>query len=262
MSSVVRKLDWKTIVVLLPFFLFFIALFFVNPISQSEHYHRFADDRFWFVPNYSNVFSNLVFIFAGYYGAIHIDFQKRPKKESYYLITFLIGVFFTGLGSIYYHLNPNTQTLVWDRLPMSIAFASFAAWLLSKTIFVKHKDQIFDLLVFIFLVIISVGSVFYWNYTQELGRGDLRVYYSVQFGTILTTLMTVIVYDKSYFPKTACVFLFVFYVLAKVFEQYDQQIFQGTFNLISGHALKHLSAGLGCFLFLYYLKKRSQILDL
>ena len=262
MTSFKSKLDWKTIVVLLPFFLFFIAIFFIGPMAQSEHYHLFADDRFWLIPNYSNVFSNLIFMFAGYYGAMHLDFQKLSKKENYYLITFLVGVFFTGFGSSFYHLMPNTQTLVWDRLPMSIAFASFTAWLLSKTIFAKSKERNFDFLIFTLLVVISIGSVFYWNYTQILGRGDLRVYYSVQFGTILTTLVTVLVYDKSFFPKTACVYLFVFYVLAKVAELWDQQIFKVTFGLISGHALKHLLAGLGCYLFLYCLRKRSQISNL
>lgn len=256
MQTIERKWDWKTAVVLLPFFGFFVAMFFKTPIAQSEHYHLFADDRFWFVPNYSNVFSNLIFMFVGYYGAIHIDFEKLAKKEKYFLITFLISVFFTGFGSMYYHMIPNTHTLVWDRLPMGVAFASFTAWLLSKTIFVKTEDKNYDFYVYIFLVILSLFSVFYWDYTEQLGRGDLRVYYSVQFGTILTTLMAVLVYDKSYFPKKSCVYLFIFYVLAKVVEAYDQQIYQITYSAIGGHALKHLCAGFGCFLFLRYLKKQ------
>lgn len=254
MPPSLRTLNWKTLAVLFPFFAFFVGAFFTSPLPQSEHYHFFADERFFFVPNYSNVFSNLIFMFVGYYGALQIDFGKLDHNEKYYLTTFLVAVFFTGFGSMYYHLMPNTQTLVWDRLPMGIAFGSFTAWLLAKTIFVHIKDKNYDFYVFIFLVILSVFSVFYWDYTQTLGRGDLRIYYSVQFGTILTTLMAVLVYDKSYFPKKACIFLFIFYVLAKIVEGYDQQIYQLTFKVISGHALKHLFAGYGCFLFLRYLK--------
>lgn len=257
MQTAEHKYNWRQAVVLLPFLGFFVALFFKAPIPQSQHYHFFADDRFWLVPNFSNVMSNLVFMFAGYYAALTLDFQKFSKKENIYLITFVVGVFLTGFGSMYYHLIPNTQTLVWDRLPMSIAFAGFASWLLSKTIFLKLEDTNIDFYTYVFLILLSVGSVIYWNYTEGLGRGDLRVYFMVQYGTILTTLVAVLVYDKSYFPKTACVYLFIFYVLAKVVESFDKQIYQMTQHAISGHALKHLLAGLGCYLFLRYLKKQS-----
>ncbi|MBT3812899.1 MAG: hypothetical protein HOE45_04700 [Gammaproteobacteria bacterium] len=33
-------------------------------------------------------------------------------------------------GSSYYHWNPNNQTLVWDRLPMTICFMSLFVALL------------------------------------------------------------------------------------------------------------------------------------
>lgn len=243
------------ILVLLPFTGFFIAFFFQAPITQSEHYHLFADDRFWLVPNFMNVLSNLIFMFSGYYAALNIDFSKLEKHERIYLITFIVGVFFTGFGSMYYHLNPNSQSLVWDRLPMSIGFAGFTSWLLAKTIFKKFENQNIDFYVYVFVVFLSLGSVVYWNYTQELGRGDLRIYFAVQFGTILTTLMAVLVYDKSLFPKMACIYLFIFYVLAKLVESFDQQIFSITQHAVSGHALKHLLAGLGCYLFLRCLRK-------
>jgi len=29
-----------------------------------------------------------------------------------------VGVFLTGIGASYYHLQPDNRTLVWDRLPM------------------------------------------------------------------------------------------------------------------------------------------------
>ena len=255
MQNTLNRIDWKIVLVLLPFTCFFIALFFSAPIPQSEHYHLFADDRFWLVPNFMNVFSNLIFMFTGYYAALNFDFLKLEKKERTYLITFVVGVFFTGFGSMYYHLNPNSQSLVWDRLPMGIAFGAFTSWLLAKTIFKKFKDRKFDIYVFVSLVILSMGSVAYWSYTQELGRGDLRLYYAIQFGAIVTTLMAMLVYDKSYFPRTACIYLFVFYVLAKLVETFDKQIYQITNHAISGHPLKHLFAGFVCYLFLRYFRK-------
>ena len=37
------------------------------------------------------------------------------------------GIFLTGFGSSYYHLNPNDNTLFWDRLPMTFCFAAILA---------------------------------------------------------------------------------------------------------------------------------------
>ena len=252
-----HRLDWKPIVVLTPLFSFLIALFFVKPIAQDPHYHLFADERFFLIPYYQNVISNLIFIFVGFYAAVEIDFSKYSKRENLYLLTLVIGIFFTGFGSMYYHLNPTTETLFWDRVPMSLGFAGFTSWILSKTIFLKIKDKNYDLYFFAFLFTLSLGSVVYWSYTELLQRGDLRFYYIAQFGSILTTLLVVLLYDKNLYPQKACLSLFLFYVLAKVVEAYDRMAYDFSGHIISGHALKHLTAGLGCFLFLYYLKKRS-----
>lgn len=249
-------IDWKIVLVLLPFTCFCIALLFSAPIPQSEHYHLFADDRFWLIPNFMNVFSNLIFMFTGYYAALNFDFSKLEKNERIYLLTFVVGVFFTGYGSMYYHLIPNSNSLVWDRLPMSIAFGGFTSWVLSKTIFKNFKKQKLDFYAYIFLVLLSFGSVLYWSYTQDLGRGDLRIYYAVQFGAIATTLMALLIYDKSDLPKKPCSYLFVFYILAKLVESFDKQIYQISHHIVSGHPLKHLLAGFGCYLFLRYLKKQ------
>ena len=41
-------------------FLAVAAVFFLPPIPQGEHYHRFADQRaLWGIPNFANVLSNL-----------------------------------------------------------------------------------------------------------------------------------------------------------------------------------------------------------
>ncbi len=38
-----------------------------------------------------------------------------------------------------------------------------------------------------------------------------------------------------------------FYILAKICEKYDKQIFELTFKNVSGHTIKHLIAGIGMF---------------
>jgi hypothetical protein len=255
MTAVIKE-NWKAAVVLAPFFGLLIALFFVDPIAQDSHYHGFADDRFFLIPFFQNVITNLIFIFVGYYAAVAVDFKKYSRLENLYLLTLVAGVFFTGFGSIYYHLHPDTETLFWDRLPMSLGFAGFTSWILSKTIFLNAKEKKVDLYFYIFLMTLSLGSVLYWSYTETILRGDLRLYYIAQFGSILTTLLVVILYEKDLYPKKSCISLFIFYVLAKIFEVFDRQVYELTNYFVSGHALKHLLAGFGCFLFLYYLKRR------
>ena len=40
---------------------------------------------------------------------------------------FFLGLFLTGFGSGYYHWEPTNDTLVLDRLPMTILFAGVVA---------------------------------------------------------------------------------------------------------------------------------------
>lgn len=39
-----------------------------------------------------------------------------------------------AVGSTYYHWNPNDSTLVWDRLPMTLAFVSIFCFMLEEYI--------------------------------------------------------------------------------------------------------------------------------
>ena len=61
--------------------------------------------------------SNLPFIAIGAVGLL----QFHHNAITLVLFT---GIFLTGFGSSYYHLNPNDSTLFWDRLPMTLCFAA------------------------------------------------------------------------------------------------------------------------------------------
>jgi hypothetical protein len=92
-----------------------------------------------------------------------------------------------------------------------------------------------------FYVLIPLGifSVFYWHYTELAGRSDLRLYAFVQFGTmLLAPIMILLFYKKtSYINWIWCIL--GWYVLAKIAEFYDPQIYELT-GFWSGHTIKHL----------------------
>ncbi|CAD6227998.1 unnamed protein product [Miscanthus lutarioriparius] len=90
----------------------FVVLMLVTPaIPQDEAYHDFADQRTLFLDS-KHSDSNLA---------------ASSQGELWSWTLFFVGATAVGFGSSYYHLNPNDATLVWDRLPMTIAFTSVMA---------------------------------------------------------------------------------------------------------------------------------------
>ena len=97
------------------------GLLLLPPIPQDQSYHQFADQRALLgVPNFWNVVSNLPFIVIGAAGLRRFHGNAR---------TFVLfaGMLLTGIGSSYYHWNPNDATLLWDRLPMTLCFMAILA---------------------------------------------------------------------------------------------------------------------------------------
>ena len=107
-----------------------VFLYFISPIPQWNSYHQFADSRaLFFINNFGDVVSNVGFFAVGFYGLVTV-LNKENFTEKIDIIPygiFFISIIGVGFGSAYYHWNPTTETLFWDRLPMSIAFMSFFA---------------------------------------------------------------------------------------------------------------------------------------
>src|ERR1700752_3258786 len=97
------------------------ALLLLPPIPQDPSYHRFADQRTILgIPNFWNVVSNLPFLAVGSAGL-------RRFRDDPATVVFFLGLFLTGIGSSYYHWDPNDGPLFWDRLPMTLSFATLLA---------------------------------------------------------------------------------------------------------------------------------------
>jgi len=96
-------------------------LLLLPAIPQDQSYHLFADCRAVAgIPNFWNVVSNIPFIAIGAAGLWR--FRDDPTT-----IVLFLGFFLTGIGSSYYHWDPNDGTLFWDRLPMTLSFAAILA---------------------------------------------------------------------------------------------------------------------------------------
>jgi hypothetical protein len=212
-------------------------MFFVEPIPQDPAYHLFADAReIARVPNFWNVISNLPFLFVGIYGLARYSRTVDIGNRAAYLLL-CSGVFLVGFGSAYYHWSPSTASLLWDRLPMTVAFMALFALLLEERI--PHKNKLLSLWL---LVAIGVGSAVYWSYTESLGHGDLRPYALVQFLPLILIPLMLLLFKANYLRGRLIMAALGWYVIAKIFEFYDPEVFDAL-GLLSGHTIKHLIAG-------------------
>jgi hypothetical protein len=214
-----------------------VAFLVVGPIAQPLEYHDFADRRAWLgVPRALDVLSNAPFLFVGALGARVSARRRRDAARAAYLL-FFTGAMLTAFGSAWYHLAPDDARLVWDRLPMTVAFTSLLCALVTERI-----DAPLGRRLLLPLVAIGAASVLYWRLTERLWPGgDLRPYGLVQFGTLAALLAIVAVRRE---PRSDTRFLLgamVAYGLAKGFERADRVVYEFT-GLVSGHTLKHLAA--------------------
>lgn len=214
------------------------ALAVLPPIAQNPDYHAFHDARAWLgVPNAMNVLSNLPFLLVGWLGFRLMAAERTPRMPTAARAAFAVffaGLALTGLGSAYYHWSPDSGTLVWDRLPMAIAFTGLFTGLLADRVSLAVGRAALAP-----LVTLGIASVAWWALFD-----DLRLYVVVQFFPVLAIPVLVWAYpgrhttDRGLWASLGC------YVLAKILEEADGLVlaFGGW---VSGHTLKHLLAAAG-----------------
>ncbi len=210
------------------------------PIPQFPAYHAFADDRTLLgIRNFWNVVSNLPFLVVGAWGLVYVarhgDEVCTPRLGAAYVILFA-GVALIAPGSGYYHLQPTNDSLLWDRLSISIAFAGLIAVVIGEFISVRAARRLL-----IPLLVISAGSVGYWAATEARGVGDLRPYAIVQFLPVLLLPIVFLRYRPGLGGAGYFWLMLLLYALARVCELFDKQIY-AMGHILSGHTLKHLFA--------------------
>ena len=230
------------------------ATMLVVPVPQDPAYHGFADGRGWLsIANFGDVASNLPFALVGILGLIALlrnNLIIDPAERTAYLVLFG-GVLLVCFGSSYYHLAPDNQRLVWDRLPMTLAFMGLFSAIIGERISSKAGRVLLWP-----LVLVGLLSVLYWHFTEQQGQGDLRPYALVQFLPMLLIPLILWLYPSGYRDLRYFIGLLGFYALSKITEHWDEAIFE-QLGFISGHSIKHILAAAGVYCFYLGLKQRA-----
>lgn len=181
----------------------------------DTHYHDFADKN-----KYTDILTNLPILISGLY----ISSSKNIKLK-------ILGyhVILLSLASSYYHLNPNNKTIFLDLLSISLISSLLIIYLL------KIEDNNIRFIIYF----IGIISVLYWNYSGNLFP------YSLLWLTS-TFLLLYVYYDTKYKWKSLIIISLI--ILIRIVEIYDKKIYNLTNNILSGHSLKHILAGIGIYL--------------
>jgi hypothetical protein len=232
-----RSISRKEIYVALTLLACAAVWLFTPAVAQPAEYFPFADQRPWLgIPNAADVLSNLAFVAVGLLGLFRLQQGQRPLDPVVRLSlnVFFLGLFLTGFGSAYFHWNPTNETLVGDRLPMTVVFAGVFGAMLAERVSIRS-----GLVVLLLMLVVGPASVIYWKTT-----GDLSLYGVVQFGGMSAILLLLSLTPRGHdpFPWWA---LIAWYGFAKIMEFGDVFVWHATRELFAGHAVKHLAAALG-----------------
>jgi len=231
---------------------------FSYPIPQPQSYHNFADKRVLLcschsiglflpsneqprgvtIPNAGDVISNTVILTGGLLGVMLLSMdpssaEKYDWTRNVCLPLLFYSTILISVGSTYYHWKPTDQSLVWDRLPMTIAFVSMFCFIMEEyTSLGIGPDMLFP------LIGVGVFSIIYWRWTD-----DLRLYAVVQFFPLLVIALLIVFGDPKHGGRLQHALALLSYLLAKYCEDRDYEIFELTEQRVSGHSLKHVLAG-------------------
>ena len=204
-------------------------------LPQDPRYHLFADQRGWLgIPHAADVLSNLAFLMVGTLGIVRLAARgltafSRTTEAGLWCAA--VGFVLTSAGSAAYHWSPGNAALVWDRLPMTLVFAGVLGAVLAQR-FGENAARV----ALVLLAVLGAGSVFYWGAT-----GDLSFYITLQYGG-MAALVAVLIATRGDGDPFPWWWVVGWYLLAKIFEAADREIWDATGGIVAGHTLKHLAA--------------------
>lgn len=222
------------------------------PVVDPSEYFNFADQRTLLgVPNAFDVTTNLLFILVGAFGLQAIARNENLNNTFYFYVGLWLSlsIFFTGIGSAYFHWSPQPETLTWDRLPMTLAFAGLCSLIAGDRFGTRIGWAVFAILLPLGPLSVFAYKMNYWT---------LRPYAALQLATVFFVLISVIIKPSGKLPNTVFYWALALYSLAKVFEKYDHQIFSFLSGHCSGHSIKHILAAAALYKILSYFQKKIE----
>ena len=229
--------------------------FLLPAMRQPVEYHDFADHRHAFgIDNFLDVVSNLAFLIAGVIGLVIVIGDRARfefASERWPFVVFFLGVLLTALGSGYYHLAPDNETLFWDRLPMTIAFMGLVSSQIVDRINVRA-----GLMLLLPMLLLGAASVVYWRTTERMGAGNVLPYGILQGYSVVVLLLLARLNPSRYTRGGDIYWVFGWYVVSKLLETFDREVLAIS-QFVSGHTLKHLAAAAAAFVVCYMLANRN-----
>ncbi|KAH0861043.1 hypothetical protein HID58_089304 [Brassica napus] len=250
------------------FICWLILMFFTPKVPlHSFRHHVFADKRnFMGVPNTLNVMTNFPFLIIGVLGFVLClggsFFNISLKGEIWGWTLFYASVSSLAFGSAYYHLKPDDNRIVWDTLPILIAYSS-----LFSSFLVERAGERVGLSCLVLLLFISVLSVAYARQVQiEViicvlvdGRvfNDLRLCLTFQLIPCLAIPVMTVLLPPKYTHSRFWLLATAAHAVSKIEGLADSKIYNFNGYTISGHSLGHLCSALAMLLFTVMLLYRS-----
>ncbi|KAJ4765976.1 Alkaline phytoceramidase (APHC) [Rhynchospora pubera] len=234
--------------------LFFVVLLLVTPrVPHSPSLHLFADMRTLLagVPNTLNVLTTYPLLLFGVPGLVLCIFGGwfgiSLRGEAVVWAFYFAGNAIAGFGSAYYHLKPDDDRIVWDRLPMMISSFSLLSLLVIER--VNERLGLSCLFSFLTLAFVSIAC--------ERVFDDLRLCMllhllpCIAIPTMVYLLPPKYTFSRFWFLATG------FYLLARFEGLADRKVYNANGYFISGHSLEHLCLSMVSFILTLMLSFRS-----
>lgn len=230
-----------------------LASLWYGRIEQPQSYHQFGDTRTLLgIPNAFDVLSNLTILAPGLLGLTlmyqrgNSDYRHHHQFEPVILSTLFAGMVITAFGSMWFHLEPSDATLVWDRLAMTIIMTGYCSLIVSDRFSPSVAQRMhFPLLIF------GLITVLFWYF-----NGDLRPYFLFKFQAPILVVILLLWGEESYDRAGDYLVSMFFLLVASILEIGDIFVYE-TLGLIGGHALKHISAGIGFYWIMRMIGRRQ-----
>jgi len=230
------------------------ATLLLPEVPQPASYHDFADHRAMAgIANFLDVASNLGFLLVAVFGfavALRAGTPFALRSERWPYALFFAGMLLTAIGSAYYHLAPDNERLLWDRLPMTVAFMSLVAAQVVERVSIRAGLMLLGP-----MLLLGIGSVVYWLATERAGAGNVVPYGVLQAYAVVVLLLITWLLPSRYTRGGDLYWVVAGYVVAKLFETFDREVL-AVGNLVSGHTLKHLAAAAAGFVVCRMLLRR------